>query len=158
MWSRRALGARVCVPMSACQLSLFSREGTQPVQRQDLTDRMQSPHVQVVNVGTNDQLNPTTPGPLETMFQSRYLDLVRNSSHAYGGKATYFLACGPMSEAYCPYVHAVIAQLTSEDIDVHFLDQSAGSPPLTCCGHPSTAGDVVMANVTVAAIKSVMGW
>ena len=66
------------------------------------------PHAVVINLGTNDQLNHRAQ--LIPSYNATYLALVEAAARAYGGGATFFLACGPMSTAYCDEVAWVAAQ------------------------------------------------
>ena len=53
------------------------------------------PHAVVINAGTNDGLvgNPS----FVNSYNATLLTLVKEASRAYGGRATFFLLCGPMA-------------------------------------------------------------
>ena len=84
-----------------------------------------------------------------------------NASRNYGAALHVFLACGPMSESYCPPVRDVIAAVTAEGVKAHFLDQRGflnGTFGPGCCGHPSIEVDMAMAKYGAASIKAELGW
>ena len=115
------------------------------------------PDALVVNLGTNDGAAAALPE-----YTATYLELLRNASHEYGAHLAVFLACGPMSDAYCDPVRAVVAAARADNIvDAHFLDQrpflngSFGEP---CCGHPSAEVDAAMASDAAAFIAETLGW
>ena len=84
--------------------------------------------------------------------------MVRKASNEYGKAAKFFLACGPITGAYCGEVHSVIDTLRSEDgIDAYFLDQR-GLMKSACEGHPSVEDDRRIAAKGSAFIGEVMGW
>lgn len=125
------------------------------------------PDVVVINLGTNDHLNDTNPGDIEAEYQQEYITFVRNISIWYkdangGAGPTVFLACGPMSEAYCPYVFNVIDELTvntKDPLPVYFLDQrKILDSSNQCCGHPDADADQTIADVTIPAIAGKMNW
>lgn len=122
------------------------------------------PDVVVVNLGTNDRLNGTDPGDAELAYQQTYSDFVLNISRWYGNAQSgssgpvMFLACGPMSEQYCPYVFNVISELENE-VPVHFLDhRGVLNSTNTCCNHPDHTADQTMAELTIEALSATMGW
>ena len=115
------------------------------------------PDAVVINLGTNDLL-PPEPDPVDEEFVNTYIDLVMNTAHKYDFNRThFFLACGPMSEHYCPEVSAVIKNVTSAGVLASFLDQRQliKSP---CCGHPSVSDDIRIANSGAAFIKDTLHW
>lgn len=115
------------------------------------------PDVVVINLGTNDRLNATFPGEAEVAYQQIYIDFVRNISTWYSNPEV-FLACGPMSVEYCPYVFNVIEELQNE-VKVHFLDQrNVLNATNQCCDHPDMDADVTLADITISAIAAVMAW
>lgn len=74
-------------------------------------------------------------------------------------KPIFFLACGPMSEAYCPYVFNVILKVQELGLKAFFVDQrNVLNPSNSCCGHPSADADLTLAEVTTSTIAGVMGW
>eukprot|EP00602_Paraphysomonas_sp_CaronLab_P004425 CAMPEP_0185034088 /NCGR_PEP_ID=MMETSP1103-20130426/23639_1 /TAXON_ID=36769 /ORGANISM="Paraphysomonas bandaiensis, Strain Caron Lab Isolate" /LENGTH=254 /DNA_ID=CAMNT_0027570601 /DNA_START=554 /DNA_END=1318 /DNA_ORIENTATION=+ len=120
-----------------------------------------TPDVVVINLGTNDGLDPDSPGILEEEYQNTYVEFVRNISTWYTPSPTFFLACGPMSDAYCGYVHNVIYNLTAGDhpLSVHFLDQTGVLDDSNrCCDHPDEGADKILADITLTDISDVMGW
>lgn len=122
------------------------------------------PDVVVINLGTNDNLNGASEGTVEQSYVDTYAALIRNISLSYYASRppVVFLACGPMSEEYCPYVFQVIDILQKENnpnIDVHFLDQrNVLTLNNQCCGHPDAAADITLAELTSTEIASIMKW
>lgn len=117
-----------------------------------------APDAVVINLGTNDELQ-SRPANVEA-FRTHYLALVNRARAAYGRGTHFFLACGPMSKAYCSSVDWVIA--ATGDVDrVHFLDHRGflnGTFGKSCCGHPSARVDAAMADATISRLASVLGW
>jgi len=128
------------------------------------------PDAVVVNLGTNDVASGSYD---ETEFSSVYVELAANITRTYGSGVTLFLACGPMSEAYCGGVQLTLAALDALPVGdpgkpkaAHFLDQTlatleattGSSVTLGCCGHPTAGDDDAMAQYSAAAIAAAMGW
>lgn len=118
------------------------------------------PDAVVVNLGTNDFGSGRYD---EKSFVAAYVDLATNITKVYGSNVSLFLACGPMSSSYCAGVHktiAVVNQLPSlvAPKATYFLDQADLSVELNCCGHPSSADDLEMAESGAAFIKNAMQW
>jgi lysophospholipase L1-like esterase len=123
------------------------------------------PDALVVNLGTNDGGSAATPE-----YETAYTNLVLEAFEHYGPQLHVFLACGPMSEAYCNPVLAVIANVNAAQASssmeqhvqkVHFLDQRGfldGSHGEACCGHPSVEVDTAMAAVAVPVLEAALGW
>ena len=136
------------------------------------------PDAVVLNLGTNDigsgQYN-------ETEFAGAYLALCLNISSAYavaarGAGVTLFLACGPMSDAYCGGVQLALGQLQVLIVEstgvgskytsstqplpkaAYFLDQTNLGVSLGCCGHPTAADDQIMSLNGSSVIMESMGW
>eukprot|EP01059_Diplonema_ambulator_P004432 TRINITY_DN1412_c0_g1_i3.p2 TRINITY_DN1412_c0_g1~~TRINITY_DN1412_c0_g1_i3.p2 ORF type:complete len:375 (+),score=90.95 TRINITY_DN1412_c0_g1_i3:1736-2860(+) len=114
------------------------------------------PDAVVVNLGTNDHVKCV--GDFCDQFIATYTAMVQNAAASYGKGTQWFLACGPMSTAYCPQVHTVITTLGGLGITAHFLDQTALGGNNTCCGHPSVLGDNDIAEHGLAFIKQTMKW
>ena len=118
-----------------------------------------SPDVVVINLGTNDELNNRNANIPK--FNETYMALIQDASAMYGEDTHFFLACGPMSTAYCDNVQWIIQTLTNTTtIKTHFLDQRGflnGTYGKACCGHPSATVDIAMANAGVAVIAKEMG-
>ena len=114
----------------------------------------------VVNLGTNDHLNSANPsGEFETSYVQTYVEFVQKINKAYSAQnPTFFLACGPMSSAYCGYVQNVLQQVTASGIKAHFLDFTQLGITNACCGHPSKADHTLMANTATKLIADVMKW
>ena len=116
-----------------------------------------APDALVINLGTNDGLSRRPQNIAD--FNATYLDLTLSAAQAYDN-VTFFLACGPMDEAYCGPVQWVIAELTARGKPAHFLDQRGilKPPGAACCGHPSAVTDINMAAAGSAFIAKAMGW
>jgi hypothetical protein len=118
------------------------------------------PNVVVINLGTNDNLNANAAGQVEIDYETTYVDFVRNISIWYQDtKPTFFLACGPMSSNYCPYVNNAITKLVKMNIPAVFLDhRGVLNATNQCCGHPDIDADQTLADLTISAIQSTMHW
>jgi hypothetical protein len=118
------------------------------------------PDALVINLGTNDRLN-SRPQLIQA-YNATYLNLVLAASNAYGPNTHFFLACGPMSTAYCSQVQWLVSILTEvHQVKVTFLDQRGfldGSYGPACCGHPGATVDAAMAKKSADVIKATMGW
>ena len=117
------------------------------------------PDVVVVNLGTNDfgcnRIDNVTA--FSDKFQRAYIEVVYKMLIEYARtEVKIFLACGPMSEAYCPDVFDIIKFVESHGFpnQVFFLDHRSN----TCCGHPSSEADEVMAERALKTIANVTGW
>jgi hypothetical protein len=122
------------------------------------------PDVVVINLGTNDFgcnpiLNKTA---FSAEYQRAYSDLVFKMLVEYASRnVKILLACGPMSVAYCPDVAEIISFVTTHGFpdQVFFLDhRGVLNESNTCCGHPSSAADVVMADIAVKTISNITRW
>lgn len=115
-----------------------------------------TPDALVVNLGTNDHINGAG---INASFAEMYRELVANVTRDYKPAPHLFLACGPMSTAYCGDVFTTIASASSKGLSATFLDQRGiFNGTNSCCGHPSVSADVVMAERGSATIKQAMGW
>jgi endoglucanase len=122
------------------------------------------PHVVVVNLGTNDQLGLGPPQAHKSQFVDTYITFVRNITRLYSDSSSgvnvvpqFFLACGPMTDVYCPHVHEVIDVLAKQDsFNIIFLDQR--DVPNDCCGHPSADSSVLLARRGAETIRKAMKW
>jgi len=76
----------------------------------------------------------------------------------YGKTPAIFLGCGPMTDAYEPYVLQVVQDNINNG--VHFVNLS--TPANECCNgcgsHPDLTGHTIMASNTIATLRSVLGW
>jgi hypothetical protein len=123
------------------------------------------PEAVVINLGSNDHLDAQNEGPAELEFVQTYIDLLHNISSYYGSTVSFFLACGPIFDDYCPYVLSVIDQVTTRSLTnpvplkAYFLDQrNLTNDSNLCCGHPNAQADIIMANVTTTLISSTLNW
>ena len=55
-----------------------------------------------------------------------------DASKNYGSDLHVFMACGPMSEVYCPPIQQIIKTVQAHGVKAHFLDQVRCSPPQVC--------------------------
>eukprot|EP00041_Stephanoeca_diplocostata_P024934 m.642117 g.642117 ORF g.642117 m.642117 type:complete len:399 (-) comp22635_c0_seq5:105-1301(-) len=118
-----------------------------------------TPDAVVINLGTNDGLDrrPT----IVSAYNATYLALVQAAAKSYGPNTHFFIACGPMSTAYCEEIQWVIQEASRAGIKAHFLDQRGfldGHFGPACCGHPSAEVDVAMAKNGSAFIAGILGW
>jgi lysophospholipase L1-like esterase len=120
------------------------------------------PDALVVNLGTNDGGAVATP-----QYATAYTNLVLEAFQHYGPQLHVFLACGPMTDAYCGPIAAVINTVNAAQSSlvttphVHFLDQRGfldGSHGAACCGHPSVQVDTAMAARAVPVLEAALGW
>jgi hypothetical protein len=79
----------------------------------------------VINLGGNDHLGFNASTAKSKAFVKRYEELVVATSKAYGRSTRFFLACGPMTFAYCVEVKTVIASLATSGIKAYFLNQAS---------------------------------
>jgi hypothetical protein len=134
------------------------------VPKSDWDFKQWAPHAVVINLGTNDQIDVLKyrGSAPETQYQEIYLTLVRNITKLYRSSSDnsgpyFFLACGPVTDAYCPHVLNVINILTTEDgINATFLDQR--DVATTCCDHPNTEASVELGSRSAFAIRKALGW
>ena len=119
------------------------------------------PDAVVINLGTNDGLDRRHRRHLVPRYNATFLTLVEEAAKQYGARTHFFLACGPMSTAYCDAALWVIGQAAARGIRAHFLDQRgflSGKFGPACCGHPSAEVDAAMARSAAGFIQSVLGW
>lgn len=108
----------------------------------------------VVNLGTNDR-----PAPPALAWQARYAAFVQRAVALYGAPApTFFLAFGPMTDEYQPFVHNISAVLTAAGIRAFPLNLSLPHALTGCFGHPSAADNVEIAAQARPQIAAAMGW
>ena len=116
------------------------------------------PQVVVINLGTNDHLDPVKPwSSLTDHYRENYRALIHQIVFYYGSDVEVFLVCGPMTESYCPAVYDVI-QKVEPWAKVHWVNQTgilnSGN---TCCQHPDLVAHRIMANRTIERIDEIMG-
>lgn len=109
----------------------------------------------VINLGTNDR--PAAPA---TVWQQSYVQFVTDLVTKYYDDPTIqvFLAYGPMTTEYQPFVTNVTATLVSSGINAHLLDLTLTHAMTGCYGHPSAADNVEIAAKARPQIAAVMGW
>jgi lysophospholipase L1-like esterase len=113
------------------------------------------PDVVIINLGTNDY--STQPYPPQNIYRNAYVDFITTYTKLYFGHPKFFLICGPMQNpSSCPNVQIVANTTGATYIDLlNILDFPAD---YGCDYHPAVTGHAKMANLTIAAIQSVMGW
>ena len=119
------------------------------------------PDAVVINLGTNDMLN-RRPNNIYK-YNATYLNLVVEASKSYGLDTHFFLACGPMSNAYCEEVNWILDTIRRPPylIKASFLDQRNflnGTYGPACCSHPSAEVDQAIGTSSIRAISSIMHW
>jgi len=113
------------------------------------------PDAVIVNIGTNDH----SEGRNVTEWMQIYNDFITNEVRAnYGKTPQLFLGCGPMTNAYEPYVLQVVQSNINNG--VHFVNLTTPSNEccLGCGSHPTLVGHTIMASSAIAALQSVLGW
>ncbi|CAE7037646.1 celE [Symbiodinium natans] len=118
------------------------------------------PDAVVINLGTNDHFQWPVVVPA---FNATYLQLLLLAARSYGPKTHFFLACGPMTDAYCDNVFWVIDQAREvlPKLKVSFLDQRPflnGSFGPRCGYHPSVEVDSAMAEAAIPIIQEALNW
>jgi lysophospholipase L1-like esterase len=122
-----------------------------------------SPHVVVINLGTNDIVaGDDDPGQA---LGDAYLALLRRIRSNYA-KAPMVLTMGPMlgptqAARLRKYVVGAMDTLQGEgDANVTFLEFAAQVPAdgYGCAGHPSPVTHQMMADLLVGHLRAVMGW
>ena len=121
-----------------------------------------TPHVVVINLGTNDF---AVDVPNKTTFTTGYSNFVKQIRSQYPG-AHIYLALGPLL-SYAnlttarDYITTVVSQFNSAgDTKVHFIEfpMQDGSLGYGEDYHPSVAEDAAMSNQLVTQIKTDLGW
>lgn len=108
----------------------------------------------VINLGTNDR-----PSPPALAWQAAYATFVKSVVSRYDNPAlVVFLAYGPMTLEYQPFVVNITSALVSEGVKAHLLDLFLPHPMTGCYGHPSAADNVEIAAKAKPQIASVLGW
>ena len=78
----------------------------------------------------NDAPGECTGGnSLKPQYTEIYTKLVMDASKNYGPNLHVFMACGPMSEVYCPPIQHIIKTVQAHGVKAHFLDQVRCSLP-----------------------------
>jgi hypothetical protein len=108
----------------------------------------------VINLGTNDR--PAAPA---LDWQAKYAAFVQRAVVLYGAPApTFFLAFGPMTNEYEPFVLNISTVLTTAGIRAFPLDLTLPHARTGCFGHPSAADNVEIAAKARPQIAAAMGW
>ena len=109
----------------------------------------------VVNLGTND--HPTAPA---LAWQAAYVTFVTDLVTTWYRNSTLavFLAYGPMTAEYEPFVTNITATLHAQGINAHVLDLTLPHAMTGCYGHPSAADNAEIAAKAKPQIASVLGW
>jgi hypothetical protein len=108
----------------------------------------------VINLGTNDR--PQAPA---LQWQAAYAAFVKNVVSLYANPSlAVFLAYGPMTAEYQPFVTNITTTLTSAGVNAHLLDLTLPHAMTGCYGHPSAADNVEIAAKAKPQIAAVMGW
>lgn len=109
----------------------------------------------VVNLGTNDR-----PSPPALEWQAAYVSYVDTlvRTHYASPALPVFLAYGPMTDEYQPFVQNVTSTLVGIGVSAHTLDLTLPHPMTGCYGHPSAADNVEIAAKAKPQIAAVLGW
>ena len=118
------------------------------------------PDAVVINLGTNDHSQWPLVVPA---FNTTYLELLLLAARSYGLSTHFFLACGPMEDAYCENVFWVMDKAREEfpQLKITFLDQRPflnGSFGPSCGYHPSAQVDSSMAEAAIPVIREALSW
>eukprot|EP00047_Mylnosiga_fluctuans_P007941 m.256243 g.256243 ORF g.256243 m.256243 type:complete len:383 (+) comp20092_c0_seq1:55-1203(+) len=109
----------------------------------------------VVNLGTND--HPPAPALQWQVEYAAYVtDLV--TKYYNNPRLAIFLAYGPMTNYYQPFVTNITATLVQKGINAHTLDLTLPHGMTGCYGHPSAADNVEIAAKAKPQIAAVLGW
>ena len=100
------------------------------------------PDVVFINAGTNDNLSHDDDR--DARYVNTMVDWVVNMSHVYDAgdetsesKPIFILACGPISDKYCPHIKEVISIVRNiSNLEIYYFKQSSS---LSCYYHPSVA-------------------
>lgn len=117
-----------------------------------------------VNLGTNDQCcGRKWPIPsFEPTLTALLLDITKRYAVAGQAPVPIFAAYGPVSGTYGPQVHAAVDAANAKGANAAAVDQTAifpsGPGRVGCSGHPSSAGQLAMAQQAAASIGNATGW
>jgi len=109
----------------------------------------------VINLGTNDR--PAAPALAWQAAYVAYVQEVVDKYYANKGLVV-FLAYGPMTAEYQPFVVNITATLVSAGYKAHTLDLTLPHPMTGCYGHPSAQDNVEIAAKAKPQIAAVLGW
>ncbi len=107
----------------------------------------------IINLGTND--HPSAPA---TNWMATYAAFVKRAASLYAAPPAFFLAYGPMSVGYEPFVKNVTAALVAAGVNAFALDLSLPHPLTGCFGHPSAADNVEIAAKARPQVAAALGW
>ena len=140
--------------MRSLYLYTFSAGGADAYEPWDFA-RFQADAV-IVNLGTND--NPVAPA---LAWQAAYVAFVTDVAARYSSSPSapaFFLAYGPMTAHYEPFVLNITATLKSAGLNATALDLTLPHGMTGCYGHPSRADNVEIAAKAKPQIAAVLGW
>lgn len=108
----------------------------------------------VINLGTNDR--PAAPA---LAWQSKYVGFVQRIQTLYASAPpAVFLAYGPMTAEYEPFVTNITATLVSAGVRAFVLDLTLPHPMTGCFGHPSSADNIEIAAKARPQIAAALNW
>lgn len=109
----------------------------------------------IINLGTNDR-----PAPPAIAWQAAYVSFVADVVLKYYAQPSLdvFLAYGPMTTEYQPFVVNITSTLAAQGIHAHVLDLTLNHSMTGCYGHPSAADNVEIAAKAYPQISTVLGW
>jgi lysophospholipase L1-like esterase len=121
-----------------------------------------TPHVVVINLGTNDFSLGVSPG---RRFAEAYAGLVRRIRAAYP-RARVVCCLGPMlADPVLSEARALLAGVVADaraaggaPVDLLELPQQSAANGFGCDGHPSAATHRLLAAQLTAALRPAMGW
>ena len=108
----------------------------------------------VINLGTNDR-----PSPPAIDWQNKYVAFVQRIQVLYArAPPAIFLAYGPMTNEYEPFVKNISATLVAGGVRAFTLDLTLPHAMTGCFGHPSSADNLEIAAKARPQIAAAMKW
>lgn len=131
----------------------FSASGQNAYTAWDFTSWV--PDGVIVNLGTNDR-----PPPPATNWINAYVAFASKIVNTYyaSPNVTLFLAYGPMTTEYEPFVLNITSQLQAAGVRAYSLNLTLPTPMTGCYGHPSAADNMQIAANVKSYIGNILGW
>jgi len=113
------------------------------------------PDAVIINIGTNDH----SEGRNVTQWMEIYNSFIANEIRGnYGNAPAIFLGCGPMTNAYDPYVLQVVQDNINNGVYYVNLTVPSDECCLGCISHPTLVAQSYMAASAIETLSSVLGW
>lgn len=111
-----------------------------------------TPHVVVINLGTNDY----SAGDPGQDYVTRYTSFLTTVRSKY---ANAYIICAIQVSSSATAINGVVnARKTGGDTAIEAFDLGASSNGNACASHPDTNGQRAMGDALAARIRTVMGW